>query len=40
MINFGNGLQKKYTDKSEDKPVSNADKKQVDKDQEALRKQS
>jgi len=38
MINFGNGLQKKYSDKSEDKPVSDADKKQVDKDHEALRK--
>jgi len=38
MINFGNGLQKKYTDKSEDNPVSDADKTQVQKDQEALRK--
>ena len=38
MINFGNGLQRKYINKSEDKPVSDADKKQVDKDHEALRK--
>jgi len=38
MINFGNGLQKKYTDKSEDKPVTDADNKRVDKDREALRK--
>jgi len=38
MINFGNGLQKKYTDKSEDKPVSDAEKDNIDKDNEALRK--
>ena len=38
MIKFGNGLQRKYTDKSEDNPVSDAEKKVVDNDQEALRK--
>ena len=38
MIKFGNGLQRKYINKSEDKPVSDADKKQVNSDREALRK--
>ena len=38
MINFGNGLQRKYINKSEDKPVSDAEKTQAEKDQEALRK--
>jgi delta 1-pyrroline-5-carboxylate dehydrogenase len=38
MMKFGNGLQKKYTNQSEDKPVSDADKNQKKKDHEALRK--
>lgn len=38
MINFGNGLQRKYLDESSDKLVSDADKTQAQKDQEALRK--
>ena len=40
MIKFGNGLQRKYINESEDKPVSDADKAQVDNDREALRKHS
>ncbi len=38
MINFGNGLQRKYLDKTSDEPVSDAEKTQAQKDQEALRK--
>ncbi len=38
MINFGNGLQRKYLDETSDKPVTDADKTQAQKDQEALRK--
>ena len=38
MINFGNGLQRKYLDESSDKLVSDAEKTQAQKDQEALSK--
>lgn len=40
MINFGNGLQRKYLTESEDKPVSDSEKTQAQKDHEALNKHS
>ena len=40
MINFGNGLQKKYTKDSETDFKSDSDNKRIDKDRDALRKHS
>ncbi len=40
MINFGNGLQKKYKTDQESDIKSDADNKRIDKDREALRKHS
>jgi len=40
MINFGNGLQKKYKTEQESDIKSDAENKSIDKDREALRKHS